>query len=120
MRLGLAEQEASEHLALGAARDAGVGTLEAGREIVSLEGLRGGAAVERDRALRLAASLEVLGEHDGLALADLFEPLRGKLVADDPILVGEHRVRGLGDERVPEDVLLLAAELRLLATAHDL
>ena len=74
--------EPPEHLALGAARDAGVGALEARREIVALERLRGGAAIERDRALRLAAALEVLGEHDGLALADLLEPLRGELVAD--------------------------------------
>ena len=71
-------------------------------EVVALERLRGGAAIEGNRALWLAAALEVLGEDDRLRFAVLLEPLRRQLVAERAVLVGEHRVRRLGDERVPK------------------
>ena len=63
--------EATEHLAVRAARDTGVCPLQACREVIAFERLRRRPAIERDGALRFAPALEVLGEHDCLALTDL-------------------------------------------------
>src|SRR5262249_15669404 len=116
MGFGLAEQEASEHFTLGAARDPAVRTRQARLELVTFERLRGGAGIEGDRSLRPVAALGVLCEDDRLALTHLLEPLRRELVTHSAIFVGEHRVRSLGDERVAEDVLLLSLEFRLITT----
>ena len=62
-------------------------------------------AVPRDRARRLAAALEVLGEHHRVALAGALEPLAGEPVAERAVGVGQHRVRGLAHQRVAERVL---------------
>lgn len=40
------------------------------------------------------------------------QPLGGKRMADDAIVVREHRVRGVAHERMPERILALAREAR--------
>src|SRR5262249_19777525 len=82
--------------------------------------LLGRAVVPADRAARLAAALEVVREHYRVALARALEPLGRQLVAERAVRVGEHRVRGLAEERVAECVLLLARELRLAAAEDEL
>src|SRR5207248_1768576 len=80
----------------------------------------GGAYVARDRARRVAAAGEVLGEHEGVGLAPRLEPLAGELVAERRVRGGERRVRRLLHERVAEGVLEVTGETRLALPGHDL
>src|SRR5258708_3232029 len=87
--------------------------------------------VPRERAARrgevragparlLAARLVVLREDERLVLTGALEPLAREAVTERTIGVGEHRVRGVAQERMPERVLTLAAELPLAAPCDDL
>ena len=62
--------------------------------------LRSGAAIKGNGALWLIAALEVLGEHDRFRFAIFLEPLRGQLVTEDAILVGQARYRQFDARRV--------------------
>src|SRR5262249_10193384 len=73
--------------------------------VVAAERLLDSAHVPRRGATGLAAALEVLGEHDAVALADSLEPSAGELVAERPVALGQHGIGGVAYERVPENVL---------------
>ncbi len=94
--------------------------LERRRKVVALDRLRRGLDEVRDRPLRLASALEVLGEGDRIALAVALEPLAGVEVSEGPIVVGQGRVGGDPDQVVVKDVLALADELALLTRRDHL
>ncbi len=102
LRLALDEAQAALLLAVGAAGDRLLDPLERGGEVVALERLLRRAAIPRDRPQRLAATFEVLGEHEGIGLAGRDEPRGGEAVAERAVLLREHGVGGLVDERVVE------------------
>src|SRR5690606_40933789 len=68
----------SSDLTVGAAGEGFFAALDGGRVIVGAERLLGRPTVERDRAQRLAALLEVLGQGDRLGLTRSLEPLGGE------------------------------------------
>ncbi|WP_155797943.1 hypothetical protein, partial [Sorangium cellulosum] len=62
--------------------------------------------------------LEVLRQHEGVALAGLLQPCAGEPVAEPSIDVGQHAVGRLAHEPVTEGELLLAGE-PWFGTPHD-
>src|SRR5262249_34159627 len=113
-------QEARPRLALGAAAEPPRSPVERRRAVLPAERLLGRARVERDRARRLAAALEVLCQHHRIALAGPLEPGPGELVTEGAIGLREHRIRPLAEQRVPKGKLFLAWEAAVLPALDQL
>ena len=91
-----------------AAGDAPLGARERPFEVVAFQGLLRRAGVPGQSAGARAAALEMLGQRHGIALAHALEPIAGQHVAELLVVVGEHRVGAVAQERVPERELLFA------------
>ncbi len=120
MRLGEDELERAARLGGLRAREAALREGDRAAQVVALEGLGGGAEVPLDGALGLASALEVLGELDRVPLATVDQPLGGEAVTEGAVGVGQHRVRGLVDERVVEAELLFVGGPRLEPRGDEL
>src|SRR5450432_3920880 len=81
------------------------------REVVGLERLLGGALVPAQRARRLLAAPEVLGERHGVARSRRLEPVAREPVPEHAIVARQHGVRRLAHERVRERELEIAVTL---------
>jgi hypothetical protein len=117
VRLGLAEAQLAELFALRAAVNAALGSGDRRVHVVALERLLGGAQEPAHGPRGLAALLEVLREHDGLALAGLLQKGAGEAVAELSIGGGQHGVGRLAHERVTEGVLVVGGGRA--RAAHD-
>src|SRR5687767_1192900 len=101
------------------ARGRALGTFDRVYEVIAFERVLRGLAIPTDRSPQLAAAQKVLRERDGFEIAGLlradsrFEPLARELVTDEPIAIGQHRVRRFANERVTKRELGLAAEATL-------
>ena len=107
--LGLHHQQRALHLAVVAIRKLGAesaepeaGARDGAVQIIGHERLLGGAMIGGSGAAQVAAAAEVLGQHDGLGVGALEQPLGRQPVTQAAILVGEHGVRGLANQRVRE------------------
>ena len=76
-----------------------------------MERLLRGAQVIGRRAGAIAAALEVPGEHPGIRLPALLEPLAGEAMPEPPVLLGQGGVGALAEQRVAERELALAGKL---------
>ncbi|XXX78288.1 hypothetical protein WMF30_05915 [Sorangium sp. So ce134] len=65
-------------------------------------------------------ALEMLGQHHGIRLSRPLQPFRGQPVAEPPIALGQHGIRALAQERVPERQLLLPRKAALTPAHQDL
>ena len=120
VRLGLHEPEVTEERARRAAADALLGARDGAGEIVRVPRLARGVEEDLGGAPGVSAALVVLREDHRLDLADALEPLRGELVAERAIGLGQHRVRRLAHDRLAEHVLDLAGEPRVAAPREHL
>src|SRR5689334_9796589 len=71
-------------------------------------------------SLAIPSLLEMLGEHQHILLASLFQPRPREPMPERPIPVREHRIRPLPEKRVPERHLLLAGKTALRALDQHL
>ena len=94
--------------------------LEHAREVVRVEGLLRGAHAERRGTLASPGEVVVVREHARVDLARALEPLGEDAVTRRAILVGDHGVRGVPEQRVPEGDLPLGREPRLGLGLEDL
>ena len=89
-------------------------------EVVALEGLLRRLLVPEGGTRPLAAKLEVLGQDERLRLTVELEPTSRKRVPDRAVLLGQHGVRSVAEERVPERQLLLGCETTLVPPGNQL
>ena len=116
--LRLRSPEEPERLSCRATPDPTLRTLRGRTKIAAGERLIDRRPIPHGCTRQLAATLEVLREHHRVHLAGVLQPLAGEAMPEPQVRVGEHRVRGLADDRVPELILVLVGEPRL-ADARD-
>ncbi|MBA3396188.1 MAG: hypothetical protein H0T89_26395 [Deltaproteobacteria bacterium] len=75
---------------------------------MSFDCLRRCALEPGDRSVGHAALLEVLGKRHRVALAVALEPVAREPVTEDAIGIGQHRVRGIANERMSKCELILS------------
>jgi hypothetical protein len=89
------------------AAKAKAGAGHGGVQIEHMKRLPGRAEIEARGGRTFPPALEVTGEHHGVALAVVLEPVAREAVAEPLVVVGQGRVGALADQRVPEHELLV-------------
>src|SRR5439155_6633581 len=102
--LRLQHEALGERLARRIERARTFGERDGRVEVAPRERALRGDREEAPRALAVAAAIEVLAEHERIALTGLLEPLRREAMAETAIFVREHRVCGVAHERVAERI----------------
>ena len=106
------EEQRDAVVSRGRAREAAFRRVEDAVEVVGRHArLRRGDEPSRG-FVRLAAELVVLGEEHRIACSVGFEPRGREGMTELPIMLGQHRVRRVAHERVPERVLRFAGDAR--------
>ncbi|WP_438022387.1 hypothetical protein [Sorangium sp. So ce233] len=120
MGLRLDQAEPARGVSGGTAADAALGPRDRRGEIAAPERLLGRAQVRVRRSRRRAADLEVLGQRHGVGAPGALQPFARERVPDAAIALREHAVGGLPHEGVPEPVLHLPRDARLVPPEDDL
>src|SRR5262249_20272098 len=104
-RFGLHEAQMPTRRAFGAAGDSAFGEVESAVEVVAFERFLRRELVPGDRTSAVVASFEVLRERGRVARALSLEPSAREAMAERPIGIREHDIRGLADDVVTKSVL---------------